>query len=386
MATLFPARASYIWISGKDTHHDIRGKDKTVYLTEDELKQTPDVLLAGGKFAVWNFDGSSTNQAKGLDTEILVTPVRAFLSSLPNAVPEIKWFVVLCECFLPSGEPTPDNTRYIARSVFDADKKSLRPWFGMEQEYVLMRRGRPYGWPSFGFPGPQGPYYCGIGPAAVYGRPLVERHYELCLAMGIKVSGINAEVMPGQWEFQVGPCEGIEMGDHLIVARWLFLRMLELESGEGEFLDVDYTAKPVKGDWNGSGLHTNFSTSETREPEGLDAILRYIENLSHTVSKDIVVYGNDNNTRLSGHHETSRYDQFSYGVGTRGTSIRIPNAVKAERTGYMEDRRPAGDVDPYLVSARLFASAVNLSETELIDKWCDEHRLPWMNFEALRKV
>lgn len=381
-----PVRASYIWLSGKDSHHDIRGKDKTVYLTAEELLLTPDALLAANKFTVWNFDGSSTNQAKGADTEILVNPVRVFKSSLPNHVTSIPWYVVLCECFLPSGEPTPDNTRFIARSVFDADKKGLCPWFGMEQEYVLMRNGRPYGWPSFGFPGPQGPYYCGVGPTAVFGRKLAEKHYELCLAMGLKLSGINGEVMPAQWEFQVGPCEGIEAGDHMTVARWLFLRMLENECVDGEFLDVDYSAKPIKGDWNGSGMHTNFSTTETRaENVGMDAIMRYIDNLSTTVVKDIAVYGDENDLRLSGHHETSRFDQFSFGVGTRGTSIRIPNAVKADRCGYMEDRRPAGDADPYLVSARLFASATGLRDSEALDKYGEDHRLPWMNFEPTRK-
>jgi glutamine synthetase len=371
-------RATYIWLSGRNTHHDIRGKDRTVQLSAEELSLTPAELLEAGKFPEWNFDGSSTEQAKGLDTEILVRPVRAFLSSLPQYTENVPWYVVLCECFLPSGEPTPDNTRYLARSVFAQGGADVQqPWYGMEQEYVLTRNNWPLGWPTNGYPGPQGPYYCGFGPKAAFGRKYAERHYELALKMGLKLSGINAEVMPGQWEFQVGPCEGLEAGDHMTVARWLYLRVLELE-GDAE-LDVDYTAKPVRGDWNGSGMHTNFSTAATRAENGLEAIHACIKNLSGSVRRDIPAYGQDNNLRLTGIHETSRYDQFSFGVGTRGTSIRIPNQVKADGRGYFEDRRPAGDADPYLVSARLFASATGVTNAAL-EAYCEAHRLPWMNF------
>lgn len=376
--TIIRGRATYIWISGRNTHHDIRGKDRTVLLSVEEAAKTPQELLAAGKFPEWNFDGSSTEQAKGLDTEILVRPVRAFASSLPQFTENVPWYIVLSECFLPSGEPTPDNTRAVARSVFDAEAaKEHEPWYGLEQEYVLTRSNWPLGWPANGYPGPQGPYYCGFGPKAAFGRKFAERHYELALRMGLKLSGINAEVMPGQWEFQVGPCEGIEAGDHMIVARWLFLRILELEGDE--LLDVDYSAKPVRGDWNGSGMHTNFSTAATRGENGLSAIHEYVERLSTTVRQDITVYGKDNNLRLTGHHETSRYDQFSFGVGTRGTSIRIPNQVKADGRGYFEDRRPAGDADPYLVSARLFSSAAGVSSA-VLEAYCAAHRLPWMNF------
>jgi len=365
-------RASYLWLSGKDTHHDIRGKDRTLYFTEEQLALSNEQLLSSGAFPVWNFDGSSTNQALGLDTEILVHPVRVFASPLPKFA-EIRRYIVLCECFLPNGQPTPDNTRYIARQVFDADTKGLKPWFGMEQEYVLMKNDRPLDWPTGGFPAPQGPYYCGNGTVAI-GRKYADKHYEIALSMGLKLSGTNAEVMPSQWEFQVGPCEGIEMGDHLVVARWLFLRLLEEEG-----VDINYDAKPVKGDWNGSGLHTNFSTVETRAAGGLAKIHEYIHNMGSTVRSDIPFYGAENNIRLTGKHETSRYDQFAFGVGTRNTSIRIPNQVNIEKTGYFEDRRPAGNADPYLVSARLFASAT-ATPSAALDAVVETYRLPWMKF------
>ena len=353
-----PVRVTYVWCSGRDSHHDLRSKDKTLYLTADEAAKAPQELLEAGVFPEWNFDGSSTEQAKGLDTEILVRPVKAYKNVLPAYAPDIKRFVVLCECYLPSGLPTPDNTRFVARQVFAEDKVGLVPWYGMEQEMVLVNIAKqwPVGWPSNGFPSPQGPYYCGNGATAALGRKYHDKFYELALSMGLTISGTNAEVLPSQWEFQVGPCEGIDMGDQLTMARWLYVRLLEDDG-----IDVDFRAKPFpQGDWNGSGLHTNFSTTETRAPGGLSKIYEYIDRMSKTVVHDIPFYGSDNNQRLTGAHETSRIDQFGFGVGTRGTSIRIPNQVNNEKTGYFEDRRPAADADPYLVSSRLFASAIGL--------------------------
>lgn len=392
-----PVRASYIWISGQNTHHDIRGKDRTLYyLSEDNGKlplsqMSPTDLLLAGFFPEWNFDGSSTEQAKGLDTEILCRPVAAyhFPSSLAKASPSVPRYIVLCDCYLSDGvTPTPDNTRYIANNVFrsktsDVDALEMKPWFGMEQECVLVRCAaphRPIGWPKEegSFPPPQGAYYCGNGPSAAPGRIFSDTHYEWCLAAGLHISGTNGEVMPGQWEFQVGPCQGISMGDELVVARWLYLRMLEQTPFEGEYFDLDFRGKPIAGDWNGSGLHTNFSTEATRSTgTGLLAINSCLERLKRTLPLDLCVYGDDNDKRLTGIHETSRFDQFSFGIGTRGTSVRIPNCVAHAKCGYFEDRRPAADCDPYLVSARLFASACGI-DVPLFDRRCEAKRRDWM--------
>ena len=118
---------------------------------------------------------------------------------------------------------------------------------------MLGSDGRVFGWPEGGYPAPQGPFYCGAGNEAVYGRPLAEAHLDACIKAGIQVSGINAEVMPGQWEYQVGPVGPLELGDSVMVSRWLLHRL-----GEDMGIVCTFDPKPVKGDWNGTGAHTNF--------------------------------------------------------------------------------------------------------------------------------
>lgn len=350
-----PVWITYIWCAGANTYNDIRGKDRTVYVEEQDVTLERIVEYV----PEWNFDGSSTGQSAGRpDTEIIIKPSRAF--RYPGTW---KRFIVLCECYFPDGTPTPCNTRYKARQVFEkTEAAQLAPWYGLEQEYILMKNDRPMGWPAErGFPPPLGPYYCGNGADRSFGREMVDRHYDMCLEMGIKISGTNAEVTPGQWEFQVGPCEGIEAGDHLVVARWLFNRILEEYSVRDNCIyTINCEPKPIKGDWNGSGLHTNFSTAITRGKDGMAEIMKCIENLRKTAKEDVACYGKDNHERLTGKHETSSLSDFTYGVGTRHTSIRIPNQVKKDGCGYFEDRRPAANCDPYEVTVRLFSSATGV--------------------------
>jgi glutamine synthetase len=336
--------AEYVWISGQDTYHDLRSKFKTMTISIDSPITD---------YPVWNFDGSSTGQNIGEDTEILIKPVALFNHPfLENAK------VVLSECYYPDGTPTKCNTRRLAANVFEANA-ALEPWYGLEQEYVILAKdGRPLGWPQGGYPSPQGPYYCGNG-VHVVGREIAMEHYQLCLQIGLRISGVNMEVMPGQWEFQVGPCPGIEAGDHLVMARWVYLRL-----GEKYGITISYASKPVPGDWNGSGCHTNYSTKEMRAEGGLAKILDVVQNrLPKTFMVDVPFYGNDNNKRLTGKHETSKLNEFTWGVGTRHTSIRIPNETKKNNRGYYEDRRPAAGIDPYLVTARVFISSNNLPQT-----------------------
>lgn len=260
--------------------------------------------------------------------------------------------------------PANTNFRCFAREVFDALKEE-EPWFGIEQEYTILQEQnrfstRPYGWPSKGFPGNQGPYYCSVGGNVAFGRTIADAHYKACLYAGVNISGTNAEVMPGQWEFQVGPCTGIEQGDHLTIARYLLNRVSE-EFG----LTVSFAPK-LFTDWNGSGCHTNFSTKTMRAGTGQ---MKYIEDMMVHLEKKhalhIELYGADNHKRLTGIHETSSVSKFNYGTGNRAASIRIPTQTMHDNgKGYIEDRRPASNICPYTVSAILFDTACNVGKAD----------------------
>ncbi|MET0143667.1 MAG: glutamine synthetase GlnII [Ilumatobacteraceae bacterium] len=320
-------KAEYIWIDGTEPTPKLRSKTKII---ED-----------GGALPEWGFDGSSTNQATGDRSDCVLIPV----FSCPDPIRGGKDVLVMSEVYSADGKPHPTNTR--AALVKTAKKYAKHEsWFGIEQEYTFFKDGRPYGFPiGGGYPAPQGGYYCGVGADEIFGREIVEEHLDNCLAAGLKISGVNAEVMIGQWEFQVGPCDPVEVGDHLWLARWLLYRT-------AEDFDVAATldAKPMKGDWNGAGAHTNFSTKEMREDGGY----QYIENACKALGKKVELhvknYGHGIEDRLTGHHETARYDKFSYGVSDRGASIRIPLQCFKDQKGYLEDRRPNANMDPYVVA------------------------------------
>jgi glutamine synthetase len=213
---------------------------------------------------------------------------------------------------------------------------------------------RPLGWPEKGLPSPQGMYYCSAGAQNAFGRQIAETHLRICINAGLKIAGINAEVAPGQWEFQCGIARGMELGDHLWVARYLLNRVGEIMHAE-----VNIQPKPinVKG-WNGSGCHCNYSTKSTRSEGGYEVIKEHCKRLEEAHKSHIQVYGRDNHLRLSGKYETSSMDKFSYGVANRAASVRIPVGTESEKKGYYEDRRPASNMDPYVVSAILVDTTV----------------------------
>merc|ERR1712227_107973 len=323
----------YIWIDG--SRENLRSKTKTV---ESEPKKPEDL-------PIWNFDGSSTNQAAGHDSDVYLKPVALF----PDPFRGGKNKLCLCETLTHEMKPTDGNFRRTCAEAMER-AKSAEPWFGIEQEYTLLDQdGHPFGWPKNGFPGPQGPYYCGVGADKVYGRDIVEAHYRACLYAGIRISGTNAEVMPAQWEFQVGPTLGINMGDDLWLARYLLIRVAE-DFG----VVVSFDPKPMQGDWNGAGAHTNFSTEPMRKPGGMKAIEAAIDRLSKHHIRHIKAYdpneGKDNERRLTGLHETSSIHDFSAGVANRGCSIRIPRECAEQGYGCLEDRRPSSNCDPYSVT------------------------------------
>lgn len=329
-------QAEYIWIDGDG---EIRGKTTTV---DKPVKSIADLKE-------WNFDGSSTNQAPGDNSDVYLRPAAFYKDPIRQG----DNIIVLCECWNNDGTPNKSNHRHYANKIMQ-QAAAEKPWFGLEQEYSLFNMDdKPYGWPERGFPAPQGPYYCGVGAGKVFARDIVESHYRACLYAGVEISGINAEVMPSQWEFQVGPCEGIKMGDDFIVARYLLLRIAE-EWG----VKVSFHPKAVPGDWNGAGCHTNYSTESMRKPGGMKAIEAAIEKLGKRHAEHVKVYGEDNDLRLTGKHETGHIGTFSSGVANRGASIRIPRHVAAQGYGYLEDRRPASNIDPYVVTGIIVETTV----------------------------
>ncbi|MDX1666136.1 MAG: glutamine synthetase, partial [Saprospiraceae bacterium] len=287
---------------------------------------------------VWSFDGSSTKQAEGHASDCLLKPVGVYKDGgRKNA------YLVVAEVLNPDGTPHESNTRALI------EDESEDFWFGFEQEYVLSRAGLPLGFPEKGYPAPQGPYYCSVGTGNASGRDLVEEHLDLCLEAGLSITGINAEVMLGQWEFQCFGRGAKKACDDLVLSRYLLHRVAEKYG-----VQIEFHPKPVKGDWNGSGMHTNFSNRAMREVGGKELMEEILEAFRPVHAEHIAVYGSANEERLTGYHETQSIDTFSYGVSDRGASIRIPvSMLQNDWKGYLEDRRPASNADPYRVVARI---------------------------------
>ncbi len=324
-------RAEYIWIDGGVPTAHLRCKTKVVPDGEDP--------------GIWGFDGSSTGQAPGEASDCVLRPV----FTRPDPIRKGDDVLVLCEVLNTDMTPHASNTR--AACVETGEKYAdLEPWFGIEQEYTFLKDGHPLGWPTGGFPGPQGPYYCGVGSDEIWGREIVEAHTTACIEAGLDISGTNAEVMMGQWEFQIGPASTVDAADQLWMARYLLYRV-------GEDFDVAATLdpKPIKGDWNGAGAHTNFSTNQMRE--SYDPVIAAAEALAKKHELHITNYGANVESRLTGLHETAAWTDFSYGVSNRGASVRIPWQVELDKKGYIEDRRPNANMDPYVVT-RLITDTV----------------------------
>ncbi|HFA49027.1 MAG TPA: glutamine synthetase [Bacteroidetes bacterium] len=324
-------KLEYIWLDGSKPTQTLRSKTKIVAAAKfkGKLKDCP----------MWSFDGSSTEQAEGKFSDCMLKPV--FVCPDPARKDA---HLVMCEVMNPDGTPHPTNAR---ATINDHDKDF---WFGFEQEYFLYdpETNLPLGFPEGGFPKPQGPYYCGVGASRAYGREIVEEHLDICLGAGLNVEGINAEVAAGQWEFQIFAKDAQDVGDQIWVARYLLER-----TAEAYGVDVNWHCKPVKGDWNGSGMHANFSNTALRKggKKIFETICKKFGTKS-AIKKSIEAYGADNDQRLTGLHETQAIDKFSYGVSDRGASIRIPMGVaNAGWKGYLEDRRPNSAADPYKVAA-----------------------------------
>lgn len=343
--------AHYIWLDGYSTPN-LRMKKRVIeydpYASDKDLNTI-------FKELTWSFDGSSTQQAEGTNSDCILQPVRILLPKSD------KDAYILCEVMIYENDklvPHSSNTRAKLREI---TKNHLNKefWFGIEQEYFIYETElKPYNWPE-GYPNPQGRYYCGIGGDVAWGREISDNHLNTMLDFGICVSGTNGEVAPSQWEYQIGPGDPLLIADYLWFSRYL----LNLEA-EKHKLNIKLNPKPIKGDWNGSGAHVNFSTKQMREHMSQEYLDGLIESLRITHEEHIAEYGEYNHERLTGLHETCSIKEFKAGYADRTCSIRIPNSVKIEGKGYLEDRRPAANLDPYKALAKLIETIGNFENTK----------------------
>jgi glutamine synthetase len=325
-------KLEYIWLDGYKPTQSLRGKTMIVDNFSGKVEDAKQ----------WCFDGSSTEQAEGGSSDCLLQPV--YVIEDPDRFGGNGW-LVMCEVLNPDGTPHESN----GRATIDDDDDDF--WFGFEQEYTLidLDTGLPLGFPKDGYPAPQGPYYTSVGARNTKGRELVDEHLHLCLEAGLNVEGINAEVMMGQWEYQIFAKGAKSAGDQIWLARYLLER-----TAESYDIAIDLHPKPVQGDWNGSGMHANFSNGAMRDQGGEALFKKICEEFGKNIDRHISVYGADNNKRLTGLHETQSIDKFSYGVSDRGASIRIPvGTIQDGWKGRLEDRRPASNGDPYKIAAAI---------------------------------
>jgi len=343
----------YIWLGG---HYELRSKIK-IFVTDKPVNNISNLPH-------WNFDGSSTGQATGEDSEVNLLPVAMYKNPLRYANPKFirnstinySSYLVLCETRDKNDQPLATNHRYQAQQVFS--KKNVeteQPWYGLEQEYFILddsikrkikidiKKNKLQ----------QGQYYCSVGSQNTFLRSIVDKHMMACLEAGLNISGTNAEVAPCQWEFQIGPCVGIKAADQLWIARYLLEKISE---AEGYY--IEWSPKPFNT-INGSGCHTNFSTRKMREDGGIKYILNTITKLSLKHKEHMSIYGADNDKRMIGEYETSSYKNFKFDLEkpvNRGASVRIGHDTIIDKKGYFEDRRPASNADPYQVTAAIFAT------------------------------
>jgi len=326
------AKLEYIWLDGSEPTQSMRSKTMVRKDFSGNLEDCP----------MWNFDGSSTNQADGSSSDCLLKPVAIFPDPDRNS-----GYLVMCEVMNADGTPHDTNGR--ATIIEDDDDF----WFGFEQEYFLWdpETNLPFGFPRDHTP--QGQFYCSVGAKNAYGRDVIEDHLDQCLEAGLNVEGINAEVAVGQWEYQIFAKGAKDAGDQIWVSRYLAER-----NAEKYGLHVEWHPKPLGAtDWNGSGMHANFSDGRMRDKGGEELMTKICEAFGRNIKKHIDVYGAYNDQRLTGLHETQSIHEFSFGVSDRGASIRIPVTTMEDGwIGRLEDRRPASNGDPYKIAAAIITT------------------------------
>lgn len=334
----------YIWIDGRG---NLRSKYRTAFPKFDSYADAAHNYIA---VKDWNYHDSSTYQASTENTEIALIPVAYYLNPFFE---QGRAFLILCKTYNADGSPTNTNFRHDAEKLFESSTSHyLDPYFRINQEYfIIQSSGTTNFAPLCSYEQPQPDYYCGVGNVTL--RNLAEKHYQYCLNAHLKISAVNAEMEPTQWQFQIGPSSKISASDELWVARYILVKLSE------EFrVCICFKPKSLPNPSNSSSLHlhTSFSTQETRDAQnqnGLKCIYQYIDRLSKKHTEHICIYGHNSNRVHSG----SDYHTFSFASGYRGNNICIPKSVLKAGCGYLEDMRPASNADPYRVTAAIFSTA-----------------------------
>ena len=339
-------KLEYIWLDGHETP-GIRSKtryDVFDFGSEQEPAPLDNVFT---QIPEWSFDGSSTNQADIDSSDLVLRPVRMYPNPMENGREQIS-YIVLCEVFGSDGSPHESNVRYDLREYLNTED-DLGLMTSVEQEYVLWDSipDWPTGWgwdnkeDEGMHPEDAGKSYCGIGSGNITQKWVSDSHVQACMRAGIRIAGTNAEVMKSQWEYQLFPSDPLVCADSLWISRYILERIAEQRN-----ISINYDPKPFK-EYNGSGGHINFSTRDMREEGGEELFNNIIAALEENHNKTIESYGKDNKKRLTGKHETSKYNKFTSGISDRSASVRIPLDTTRNWKGHIEDRRPAANIDPY---------------------------------------
>lgn len=328
----------YVWV----------GLDSTLY-SKVRIMESDKDCLEQHDFEIWNFDGSSTGQSETRKSDILIRPVKIYNNPFINY---IKGYLVLCECLNEDESPHETNHRHPCKITENINKKE-EFLFGIEQEYSMFERimgdeyktQLPYGWCNEIEPNGiryAQTGYCGVGADKIFNniRKLVDEHMEKCIMAGISICGMNMEVSNSSAEFQIGTCDAMTVCDDLHMARYILLRVAEEYN-----VIISFHPKPFGLEFNGCGCHTNISTKNTRED--IKYIYDAITKIKYEHGNYNDCFGSDNDMRLTGNFETSSMNIFTYGVGDRTATIRIPLQVNKDGKGYFEYRFPASNMDPY---------------------------------------
>ena len=353
-------KIEYIWLDG-NSPSNIRSKVKYQKMNISAIQEQTIMRMIPHAY----FDGSSTNQAITNNSDCALRPVKVIPSPFdpPSNTGQIISWIALCEVYDENDNPHPTNSRKILQqSVSDAQETAKQMIIGFEQEYVMIdsKTQLPLGWSDYekSTPSSQGKYYCGVGSDTTKGRKLADTHAMLCNKVGISIHGTNAEVMLSQWEYQTSPKPVLVAADEVIISRFILQRIAEDMN-----VSISYEPKLVEGDWNGSGGHINFSTDYMRRESDLPYLTLLCASMEKYHEESMQYYGVGNDKRLTGEYETSSMESFSWGECDRTASIRIPlSTIKNNGRGYLEDRRPAANIDPYQAFNHLLNSISKINE------------------------